>query len=445
MKAVILAAGKGTRLRPITYTKPKVLIPLANKPIIQYIVEDLSKLEYADKKIDEIFVVTNYLEYQLSDFFRNFRNPDIKITLVHQKELSGTGDALKTVSDVIKDDFMMVNGDEVFSSDVFSDVLETFVKESALGVIGATESKTPERYGVVVTDKSKILKNIIEKSNNPPGNLVNTGVYAFSPKIFEYLEKIEKSERGEYELTDAIMKMTVETCKVFVAKVSGWCGVSMPWDLISANSVQLKKRIDSEVSDGKTVIIGDNVDIKPGVHIEGNVIIGENSVIGPNCYIRGNTSIGRNCRIGNAVEIKNSIIMDNSNVPHLSYIGDTIIGENCNMGAGTITANLRHDRKNVKVLIKDNVIESTTHKMGVIIADHTKTGIGTTIYPGMKMGPMSWTTPNAVVDCNVEPFTLLGPNGKKRIPKNKIKPAIKDGKKAEILMENYENLTKIKY
>jgi bifunctional UDP-N-acetylglucosamine pyrophosphorylase/glucosamine-1-phosphate N-acetyltransferase len=101
-----------------------------------------------------------------------------------------------------------------------------------------------------------------------------------------------------------------------------------------------------------------------GTYIKGNVIIGENCLIGPNCYLRGNTSIGNGCHIGQAVEIKNSVIMDNAKVPHLSYIGDSVIGENSNLGAGTITANLKHDNKNVRSVVKGKIVDTGRRKFG---------------------------------------------------------------------------------
>ncbi len=444
MKAVILAAGRGTRLQPLTYTKPKVLLPLANKPMIQYIVEDLLALEAEGTTIDEIFIVTNYLEEKIKSFFATWCPVGVKITFVHQHRIGGTGDALKTMSGKINDNFIMVNGDEVFGSGTFSVLLNTFQKQNALAVVGAFESGHPESYGVLVTNSEGVLEGIAEKSSNPPSNIVNTGAYVFSPKIFEYLEKIENSERGEHELTDAIIKMAMETSRVYACKIPAWQGVSTLWDLFEANRMKIEQRIANEGS-RNNIILGEAVEIKPGVHIEGNVVIGDGSIIGPNCYIRGSTSIGRNCRIGNGVEIKNSLIMDNSKVPHLSYVGNSVIGEHCNLGAGTKTANLRHDKKGVKVLVKGQVVSTGQRKIGTFIADWTQTGIGTIIYPGMLMGPFGWTTPNAIVNCNIEPFTLLGSAGKKKIAKEKINDVVKAANDKKFLEQLYEELKDVKY
>lgn len=135
----------------------------------------------------------------------------------------------------------------------------------------------------------------------------------------------------------------------------------------------------------KEAIIKKGTIIKSGSYIEGRVYIGENCVIGPNCYIRDGSVIENNCKIGASVEIKNSIIGSMTKINHLSYVGDSIIGENCNLGAGTITANLRHDNSTVKVEVKDKLIDTGKTKLGAIIADNIKTGIGTLIYPGRKV------------------------------------------------------------
>lgn len=437
MKAVVLAGGKGTRLRPFTFSKPKALISIANKPIIQHIFEDLERAG-----VDEVFIVTSYLEDRLRSFVASIPT-SMSVRFLHQERIGGTGDALKCASGKIDDDFLVVNGDEIFSRGTFSRIIQKFYRSPALGVVGVFKSEHPERYGVVITGEDGVMEGLIEKSRNPPSDTVNAGVYMFSPKIFGYLDRIGLSERGEYELTDAIRCMAEETGSVFACEITGWHGVSELWDIFDANEMKVEESL--EEANAGNVLMGDNVVIKPGVHIEGNVVVGDGSVIGPNCYIRGCTSIGRNCHIGNGVEIKNSIIMDNSNVPHLSYVGDSVIGENCNLGAGTITANLRHDNCEVKVMTKGKIADSGKRKLGMFMGDFTKTGVGSVVYPGMVLGPYSWTAPNTTVDCNVEPFTILGSGGKSKIQVSKAESAMKTEWNRMVLRDTYEKLKDLKY
>jgi bifunctional UDP-N-acetylglucosamine pyrophosphorylase/glucosamine-1-phosphate N-acetyltransferase len=178
-----------------------------------------------------------------------------------------------------------------------------------------------------------------------------------------------------------------------------------PWDILAVNEKvvgaisdkNIKGSVRERVSIDGTLWLGNGSVLLPGVFIEGNVVIGENCKIGPNCYIRGNTYIGDNCHVGQAVEIKNSLLMNNVSAGHLSYIGDSVICPHTNLGAGTISSNLRHDGKNHRSMVKDELIETGRRKLGVIIGDHVHTGIHTSIYPARKLWPETSTLPGEVV------------------------------------------------
>ena len=178
-----------------------------------------------------------------------------------------------------------------------------------------------------------------------------------------------------------------------------------PWDILAVNEKLISEisenKIAGNVSEAANIDgilhVGKDTVILPGVYIEGKVIIGKNCKIGPNCYIRGNTYIGDNCHIGQAVEIKNSLIMDHVSAGHLSYIGDSVIGPKTNLGAGFITANLRHDGKNHKSMVNNQLIDTCRRKMGVIIGDNVHTGIHCSVYPGRKLWPKVCTAPGDIV------------------------------------------------
>ncbi len=186
--------------------------------------------------------------------------------------------------------------------------------------------------------------------------------------------------------------------------------IKYPWELLDLNSEVIgnldNNFIYGEVRPNATidgnVIIGRNTVILPGVYIEGNAIIGDNCKIGPNCYIRGNTFIGSNCHIGQATEIKNSLLMDNVAAGHLTYIGDSVVGENTNFGAGTITANFRHDGKNHRSAVNDKIIDTGRRKFGTIIGSNVHTGIHTSIYPGRKIGRNASTLPGTIVKKDIK-------------------------------------------
>lgn len=183
-----------------------------------------------------------------------------------------------------------------------------------------------------------------------------------------------------------------------------------PWDLLTIQERVLAANQDritgdvhaSAVIEGR-LKLGKGSRILPGVFIEGNVVIGKGCKIGPNCYVRGSTSIGDRCHIGQSVEIKNSIILSGTNVGHLSYVGDSILGENVNFGAGTIVSNFRHDGGNHRSLVDGELIDTGRRKFGVIVGDGVHTGIGTLIYPGRKIWPNMSTVPGEVVQRDLRP------------------------------------------
>lgn len=183
------------------------------------------------------------------------------------------------------------------------------------------------------------------------------------------------------------------------------------WDLLRAHEQVLAERQDydrqAEVHpslhvDGR-LQLGKGTRILPGVVIEGDVIIGEDCKIGPNCYIRGATTVGHRCHVGQAVELKNSILLDRTNVGHLSYVGDSILGEKVNLGAGTISSNLRHDGKPHRSDVAGILVETGRRKFGTVIGDGVHTGIHTALYPGRKIWPNLTTRPGAIIDRDLRP------------------------------------------
>jgi bifunctional UDP-N-acetylglucosamine pyrophosphorylase/glucosamine-1-phosphate N-acetyltransferase len=181
------------------------------------------------------------------------------------------------------------------------------------------------------------------------------------------------------------------------------------WDLLRANveAMTLRKNYVQESGahaslyvDGR-LQVGKGTKILPGVVIEGDVIIGDHCKVGPNCYIRGSTAIGDKCHVGQAVEIKNSILLPGTNVGHLSYLGDSILGEKVNFGAGTITSNLRHDGGTHRSPVEGRMVDTGRRKLGAIVGDGVHTGIHTSLYPGRKLWPKTSTLPGAIVDQDI--------------------------------------------
>ena len=404
MKAVILAAGEGIRLLPITATRPKPLIKIAGKPILQYCLEAVK-----NAGIEEATIVTHYMGETIRQYFGEGEKLGLRISYVEQKAVIGTGNAASVAEPYVDDDFVLIYGDLLFGQDVVKTVLQSYKRGKTAAVMGVVPVDKPESYGIIEQDEGKRVKRIVEKPTpkQAPSNLANAGVYVFSREVFEKINQTQASIRGEWELTDAITLLAIEGKTVLAAELSkdDWFDVGRPWDLLDANNWALKRmehKVLGIVEQGAhlfgQVHVAESARIRSGAYIEGPVFIDEEADVGPNCYIRPGTSLGKKVRIGNACEIKNSVIMDGTHIGHLSYVGDSVFGEKCNLGAGTITANLRLDNAKIKMVIKDKVVDTGRRKLGVIFGDNVKTGIKSLFMPGVKVGANAWVGANLMVE-----------------------------------------------
>jgi bifunctional UDP-N-acetylglucosamine pyrophosphorylase/glucosamine-1-phosphate N-acetyltransferase len=376
---------------PLTENRPKPMIPIAGKPILEHII---SKIE---DFVDNIYLIVKYKKEIIINHFKN--HP--KITFIEQKEIDGTGYAVLMAKNYINDDFLVINGDIIFDDDL-KDII------NYKNAIALTEVDNPENFGVVVLDDENNIIELQEKPKNPKSNLINAGIYKFEKDIFDILENLKPSDRGEVELTDAIKEL-IKDRTIKGIKLNGyWNDIGRPWDLLDANAHLLKDiKTDIRGKIGKNVVIEGNVIIEEGAEIkhntviEGPAIIKSGAIVGPLAYIRPNTVLMENTGVGNSSEVKSSIIMKNTKVPHLSYVGDSIIGENCNIACNTITANLRFDYKPVKVNIKGKIVKSV-RKLGVIMGDNVKTGVQVSFMPGVKIGSNCWIGANCLIDKDVQ-------------------------------------------
>ena len=395
MKAVVLVAGKGTRMEPLTSGCSKVMLQVANKPILEHILN--SAIEAG---IEGFVFITGYLEEQIKEYFGNGSKWGVSIEYVQQKEQLGTANAIGCAKGYVDGAFLVLNGDMLIGQED----LKALISRIEEAVICVKEVENPSDFGVLETDDSRVVR-IIEKPKNPPTNLANAGIYLFRQSIFDFIDRTRASVRNEFEITDSIQMLIDSGAAVGYSPLEGrWIDIGYPWDLLKANEYLLKGlegscegTVEPNATVKGEVVIGKGTIVRNGSYIEGPVIIGENCDIGPNCFIRPSTAIGNHVRVGNAVEIKNTIIMKDTHVGHLSYVGDSVIGHRCNFGAGTKVANLRHDGKNIKVMIKNRILDSGRRKLGVIMGDDVHTGINTSINIGAIMEKGRYTYPGEVV------------------------------------------------
>jgi len=412
MKAVVLAAGEGQRLRPLTFTRPKHMIPIGGKPLLEHLFVALK-----EAGIKDALVVVHYKAERIKDYFGDGSRLGMRINYAFQKEMLGTADAFGFAENYVDGDFFAVYGDLLLTSGVIESVLDLHNEAKPAATLTAVHVEHPEYYGVLKTEGQEVI-GIVEKPSPEVAadNPINAGAYVFSREIFEAIRRIKTSPRGEREITDSIRLFIEEGKLVVAAKIPAeeWLDVGKPWDLLEANTrvlTRIKPEVLGSVEENVhlkgQIFVSEGATIRSGAYIEGPAFIGEASDVGPNCYIRPYTSIGRNVRIGNACEIKASIIMDRVHIGHLSYIGDSVIGEECNLGAGTITANLRFDDGTVKMRVKGEVVDSGRRKIGVIMGDNVRTGIGAIFMPGKTVGCNSWIGPNLVVNEDVPSDSIM--------------------------------------
>jgi bifunctional UDP-N-acetylglucosamine pyrophosphorylase/glucosamine-1-phosphate N-acetyltransferase len=403
VKAVLLAAGEGQRLQPVTSTRPKHLIKLAGKPILQYCLDAVKTAGITD-----VVIVTHYMSDKIKTYFSDGSSQGLSITYVEQKEILGTGNAAAVAEPYVDGEFVLIYGDLLFAQDAVKQAVDLYHSAGADAVLAVVPVDKPESYGIIEFAEGKKLKRIVEKpeASKAPSNLANAGVYVLSSDVFEKLRHVKKSVRGEWELTDALTMLAAEGKTVLIAELAkdAWFDVGRPWDLLDANVWALKHmepQVLGKIEQGAHLIgpvyVAESARVRSGAYIEGPVFIDEEADVGPNCFIRSGTSLGKKTRVGNAVEIKNSLVMDGTHIGHLSYVGDSVIGENCNFGAGTITANLRFDGGKIKMTIKDKSVDTGRRKLGIVLGDNVKTGIKASFMPGVKVGANTWVGANFMV------------------------------------------------
>ncbi len=367
-QAVILAAGEGQRLRPFTVNRPKAMIPIADKPVLQYIVEAL-----AHNGVRDVVLVVGYRKEQVYDFMGSGEKFGVKIAYATQEKQLGTAHALARVKDMVQDNFLVLPGDNLIEAATIAD----FVDIGPEAVLTKRVSN-PQRYGVVDTDGDEV-RRIVEKPADAGSNLVNTGIYAFNRDIFKYTEDV-------LDIPDVLNHMIAAGHFIKAAETSGaWLDMIYPWDIISLNHAILQNigsGMGGTVEDGVTiqgkVSIGAGTIIKSGCCIYGPAVIGSGCEIGPHVCIMPSTSIGDNVAISSFTQVKNSIIGDDVTLGPGCFISDSAIDKGCVI-KGRFTALGGPSEVGING-------ESPVINVGVIMGEDCKVESNVTAQPGAIVG-----------------------------------------------------------
>ena len=311
MKGIILHGGHGTRLRPLTHTGPKQLLPIANKPMSQYGIEAM-----ISSGINQIAIIIGGVgANKVREYYGDGEKFGVKFIYIEQDQPRGISHAISLCKDFVGNEkFLVFLGDNILK-DSITKYVEEFVKSDADASVVLCEVENPTRFGIADVKDGKIVK-IVEKPKEPLTNLAVIGVYLLTPKIFDIINRLKPSSRNELEITDALQMLLEENNKIIYNTVSeNWKDTGTPEDIIQANDIILNKMTsffggikEDKVKTSGKIIVGKNSILKEGSEIIGPVIIGENCVIGKNCIIGPNTSIGDDSKISNS-NIQNSIIM----------------------------------------------------------------------------------------------------------------------------------------
>ena len=388
-QAVILAAGEGQRLRPFTVNRPKVMLSIADKPILQYVVESLAK-----NGIRNIVLVVGYRKEQVFDYMGSGEQFGVNITYVTQEKQLGTAHALAQAKGVIENEFLVLPGDNLIEADTIAQFAT--IKPEAILV---KRVDNPVRYGVVTIERGTV-KEVVEKPDEARSNIVSTGIYAFTTEIFGFIEP-------ELDLPDALNNMIAQGYHINARETDGtWLDVIYPWDILSLNDAILRQiqaslggTIEVGVSLKGQVSVGKDTVIRSNSYIVGPVVIGDGCDIGPNVCILPATSIGNNVVISPFTEIKNSVIGDDVNIGPGCIIQDSVIDKGCII-KGHFTACSGQDE--VRVDHEYHLVS-----VGAMLGEGCSLGNSVVAQPGVIVGNYSQIQPLKLISGRLPDRSLV--------------------------------------
>lgn len=373
MKAVVLAAGEGKRLRPFTESMPKVMLPVANKPIIHHVIDAL-----VGNGITDIIIVVGYKKESIMQHFKSYTDADIEF--VTQDKQLGTAHALFQTKNHITDSFLVLPGDNIISESSISKLIEN---KNDYAIIIKRFDK-PSKYGMVTISKNQ-LHHIVEKpSTQEKNSFISTGIYKFPKTIFQDIQTV--AEKGEYRLTSVIQNLLEKDISIDTVQANDWLDVVYPWDLLPVNDAQLRKTgsqtngtIEKNVTIKGAVEIGEHTHIHSGCYLIGPIVIGKNCEIGPHTCIFPSTTIGNNTVIRSFSEIKNSVIMDDVRIGSNSFLSHSVIakGTYVDHGFSSLIGETQKHSHDECISIKD---------IGVMIAEDSTVQSHVVTHPGVVIG-----------------------------------------------------------
>ncbi len=382
MQAVMMVAGKSTRTYPLTLTRPKPLLPVLNRPLIYFNLDQLVDL------VDEVILIVGYRKEMIAELLgASYRG--IRLIYQEQREQLGTGHAVLQAAPHVKGRFIVMNGDDLFAGEDIRKLMDYSYAALAMRV------EDPSQYGVFQMDEENRILNLVEKPKQYIGNLTNVGCYVFEPEIFPVLEKLPLSERGEIELTTGILEIARRQPFYVVPLTGYWLPTGFPWDLLKtqyflfANSFSGKilGSVEKGAHVSGPIFIGKNSRVHSGAQLSGPVHIAENCEIGPLTIIGPYTSIGKGTIIGAGSFIEKSILMNDARVGVHSIIRHSVLGESVEVGEACHLISSYPERASIRSFVKGKWVDTGLRELGASIGDRVQLAARTTVFPGCKIWP----------------------------------------------------------
>jgi len=396
-QAIVLAAGEGERMLPLTATLPKSMLPVGGKPLLGEILERLK-----EAGAEKFVVVVGRKKEKITDHFGDGDALGVEIEYAVQEGRLGTGHALLSAEVLAQERFLAANADVLI--DAAS--LKRMGESEGIAVAAArVEAPDPDRDRILKIEDG-FLKTVDEKGRAPSSALIFAGISLLDRRIFDALRAVPPSQgegSRELDLMEGLLCLLAHGVQIRVVEVESFIEIALPWDLLEANETVSPdaRGVLGEVEGGAIlsgeVAVGKGTAIRSGSYLKGPVVVGEGCEIGPNSLITGPSSMGDGVRIGNGAVIERSVIMEGTEVSHLCYVGDSVIGPGCSLGVGTIVANRRHDGSAVMSYDAGKRAETGRRTLGAILGEGVKTGVGTLIYPGTVVEAGRWGRPGEVL------------------------------------------------
>ena len=409
MKALVLTAGEGKRLRPLTTNRSKSMLMIAGRPVLQYIIDSL-----VENGIRDIIIVVGHGREELIDHYQMGGDQGVRIRYVIQHKQEGAENAILTAREELADEeeFLLVNGDVLVEPEM---IKRTLTNHETIGgdvTMLVTLVSNPEQFGTVKIGSNGVVEKLVEKGgpDRYVSNYAVAGISVFSKETLELLEKHGKMEKTFEELIANGRQVSAAVWE------KEWAEFTYPWDILNANRIVMDRQLR-----GKGSFIAESADIHPTVVIEGSVYIDEGSIIRPYTTLKGPLYIGRQVYIGNnslirdysslcdgvrigyAVEMRNSMVFERVNVGRMTYLADSLIGADTCIEAGAQLWNWRPGRDPLFLSSDTETVQIPSRKFGAIIGDNVVIGVNSSIYPAIRIGENSVISAGCVVNEDIPP------------------------------------------